>query len=109
MSLVCIYEIILTPSFTYSRFPDLNSFLHEQWEEGYIRDWDANDILAQLKTWQTGDVTKIHGDPDLQTTIGRIKAKGLIMPCQSDLYFSVCFTRFVQSGQQADRFSTARG
>ena len=101
--------IILTLSCTHFRFPDLNSFLHEQCEEGYIRNWDANDMLAQLKTWQTGDITKIHGDPDLQSALGRIKAKGLIMPCKTDLYFSVCFIRFVKFGQKADRLSTARG
>jgi len=68
-------------------YPDLNSFLHECWGENYIRAWDANDMLTMLNTWQSGDVAKIHGDPDLQTALGRIKAKGLIMPSKTDLYF----------------------
>lgn len=68
-------------------FPDLNTFLHEHWEETFLQSWDANDLLVLLNTWQTGDVANIHGDPDLQTALGRIKAKGLIMPCKTDLYF----------------------
>ncbi len=52
-------------------------------------------MLTMLNTWQTGDVDKIHGDPDLQTALGRIKAKGLIMPSKTDLYFPVRFTRYV--------------
>lgn len=64
-------------------YSDLNTFLHEIWEGRYLESWDANDMLALLNTWQTGDVAKIHGDPDLQSALGRIKAKGLIMPCKT--------------------------
>ena len=82
------------------RYPDLNSFLHECWGENYIREWDANDMLTMLNTWQTGDVAKIHGDPDLQTALGRIKAKGLIMPSKTDLYFPVRFTHMLRLDRQ---------
>ncbi|KAK2462240.1 hypothetical protein APHAL10511_005736 [Amanita phalloides] len=68
-------------------YADLNTFLHEGWEGKYLREWDANDMLTLMNTWQTGDVTTIHGDRDLQTALGRIRAKGLIMPCRTDLYF----------------------
>lgn len=60
-------------------------------------------MLTMLNTWRTGDVTKIHGDPDLQTALGRIKAKGLIMPSKTDLYFPVRFTRYV--ADKADRLA----
>jgi homoserine O-acetyltransferase len=71
------------------RYPDLNAFLREHWEAPFLTRWDANDLITLLDTWQTGDVTGIHGDPDLQTALGRIKAKGLMVPCKTDLYFPV--------------------
>ncbi|KAF5370603.1 hypothetical protein D9758_002043 [Tetrapyrgos nigripes] len=68
-------------------YPDLNAFLHEQWELPLLKGWDANDLLTLLRTWQTGDVSKIRDGGDLNKCLGEIKAKGLIMPSKTDLYF----------------------
>ncbi|ESK97072.1 homoserine acetyltransferase family protein [Moniliophthora roreri MCA 2997] len=67
-------------------YPDLNAFLREVWEFGFLS-WDANDLLALMHTWQTGDVSTVQDGGDLGKCLTNIKAKGLIMPCKTDLYF----------------------
>ncbi|CAL1706471.1 unnamed protein product [Somion occarium] len=87
------------------KYSDLNNWLHAEWEDGFLAIWDANDLLTLLETWQFGDVSKLDclstldssltreggsltgGDGDLVGVLGRIKAKALIMPCKTDLYF----------------------
>lgn len=73
-----------------SRYPDLASFLRERWELGFLQNWDANDLLTLLHTWQTGDVSQIRHGGDLRACLADIQAKGLIMPSKTDLYFPVC-------------------
>jgi len=68
-------------------YPDLNSWLRETWEGRYIANWDANDMLTLLHTWQAGDVSIIRDEGDLEQALQAIKAKCLIMPCKTDLYF----------------------
>ncbi|TFK75398.1 homoserine O-acetyltransferase [Pluteus cervinus] len=68
-------------------YPDLNSFLREEWEAGFLGSWDANDLLTLLETWYTGDVSQVRDKGDLAKCLGSIKAQGLIMPCTTDLYF----------------------
>ena len=56
--------------------------------------WDANDMLTMLRTWQMGDVSKVKNvapglQGDLAGVLKTIKAKGLIMPSKTDLYFPV--------------------
>lgn len=69
------------------RYPDLNAFLREDWEGGFLGSWDANDLLTLLHTWQTGDVSMVRDGGDLGKCLSQIKAKGLIMPSKTDLYF----------------------
>ncbi len=57
------------------------------WEDDHLR-WDANDLLAKLDTWQTGDISRnerYHGD--LRAALGGIRAKTIIIACSDDLYF----------------------
>lgn len=69
--------------------PDLDTFLRTDWEERYARR-DAADLLAQLKTWDAGDIAS---DPryggDLTKALGAIAARVLLMPGETDLYFRV--------------------
>lgn len=74
------------------RYPDLNSWLREAWEGRYVTFWDANDMLALLNTWQTGDISLVRDNGDLEKALKSIKAKGLIMPSKTDLYFPVRFS-----------------
>ncbi|KAF9479577.1 alpha/beta-hydrolase [Pholiota conissans] len=68
------------------KYPDLESFLREEWEGGFAG-WDANDLLTLLATWQTGDISLVRDGGDLSKCLTHIKAKGLIMPSKTDLYF----------------------
>lgn len=68
-------------------YPDLNSFIRERWEGGYVNNWDANDMIALLNTWQKGDISIIRDGGDYEKALKSIKAKGLIMPSKTDLYF----------------------
>jgi homoserine O-acetyltransferase len=68
-------------------FKDLEDFLVRSWEAGFLRR-DMRDLLAQLWTWQAGDISAndlYRGD--LQMALSGIKAKVLLMPSATDLYF----------------------
>lgn len=68
----------------------MNTWLSENWEGRYVTDWDANDMIALLNTWQNGDISQ---GGDLEAALSSIKAKGLIMPSKTDLYFPVSTDR----------------
>jgi homoserine O-acetyltransferase len=73
-----------------NRYPDLNSFIRERWEGRFVaNNWDANDMIALLNTWQKGDISIIRDGGDYEKALKSIKAKGLIMPSKTDLYFTV--------------------
>ncbi len=68
-------------------FASLEDFLVRSWEANFLRR-DMNDLLAQLFTWQQGDISAndlYRGD--LQMALAGIKAKVLLMPSATDLYF----------------------
>jgi len=68
-------------------FSNLEDFLVRSWEANFLRR-DMNDLLAQLFTWQHGDISAndlYRGD--LQMALAGIKAKVLLMPSATDLYF----------------------
>ncbi|KAI0709560.1 homoserine O-acetyltransferase [Cerioporus squamosus] len=73
----------------------LEDFLRTEWEGGFLETWDANDLVTLLHTWYTGDVSLVgkstfsaaHDENGFASTLGAIKARGLIMPCKTDLYF----------------------
>ncbi|KAJ7169065.1 Alpha/Beta hydrolase protein [Mycena crocata] len=70
-------------------FQSLEAYLEEAWE-GSQGTWDAHDLLCLLQTWQKGDIS-IFGPAeekgDLAKALGRIKAKVLVMPSRTDMYF----------------------
>ena len=57
---------------------------------GGFRRRDANDLLAMLWTWQHADISanELYGG-DLGKALGAIKADAIVMPCETDLYFTV--------------------
>ncbi|MBP0466117.1 alpha/beta fold hydrolase [Roseomonas sp. PWR1] len=69
--------------------PDLETFLRTDWEERFARR-DAADLLAQLRTWDAGDIADDprHGG-DLARALAAIEARVLLMPSETDLYFRV--------------------
>ena len=67
--------------------PSLEAFLAHAWEPHFLSK-DANDLLAMLSTWQSADISANPlYDSDFQRALAAIKAKAIVMPCQTDLYF----------------------
>lgn len=67
----------------------MESFIREAWEGRFVANWDANDMLALLETWQRGDISIVRDGGDLANSLRAITAQALIMPCKTDLYFCV--------------------
>ena len=62
---------------------DLLSF----WEADHL-DWDANDLLAKLRSWHTADVGKwCQSEGGYEQALTSIKAQAIVMPSRTDLYF----------------------
>lgn len=57
------------------------------WENDHLQ-WDANDLLAMLWTWQNADISDnpLYGG-DFEKALGAIKARTIVIPCSDDLYF----------------------
>lgn len=68
-------------------YSSLEDFLVAFWE-GFFLPKDANNLLAMLWTWQHGDISanELYGG-DLKAALGAIKARAIVMPGQTDLYF----------------------
>lgn len=51
--------------------------------------WDPDDMLSKLHMWQRGDITVATGreNESLEEALAHIKARVLLMPCQTDQYF----------------------
>jgi homoserine O-acetyltransferase len=68
-------------------YSSLEDFLVAFWERFFLPK-DANNLLTMLWTWQNGDISanpQFNGNFD--KALGAIKAKALVMPGQTDLYF----------------------
>jgi homoserine O-acetyltransferase/O-succinyltransferase len=70
-------------------YSSLEDFLVASWEAGFRRR-DANDLLAMLWMWQHADISanELYGG-DLRKALGAITADAIVMPCETDLYFTV--------------------
>ena len=58
--------------------------------QGYFMRRDANDLLGMLWTWQHADIS--HNErynDDFESALNAISARVIIMPCDTDLYFTV--------------------
>ncbi|HEX3884206.1 MAG TPA: alpha/beta fold hydrolase [Stellaceae bacterium] len=70
-------------------YSSLEDFLVASWEAGFRRR-DANDLLAMLWMWQHADISAnelYRGDH--KKALGAITADAMVMPCETDLYFTV--------------------
>ena len=58
------------------------------WENDHVNNWDANNLLTKIFTWQSGDISKgpIYNN-EFKKALRSIKAKTIILPCTEDLYF----------------------
>jgi len=58
--------------------------------ESFFVDWVPADTYHQTLTWMAADVSAHPKfDGDLDRALGAIRAKALIMPCDTDMYFRV--------------------
>ncbi|MFO1038506.1 MAG: alpha/beta fold hydrolase [Geminicoccaceae bacterium] len=65
----------------------VDGFLINFWEAFWLN-CDANDLLNQLETWQSADISRTPGyGGDLGKALGAIRAKAVLCPGESDLYF----------------------
>ena len=68
-------------------FPSLEAFIVGFWE-AFFTEVDANNLLAMLATWQAADISNNSlYDGDFCLALRSIKARALVMPCRTDLYF----------------------
>jgi len=69
--------------------PDLATYLRNDWEASFARRRAAN-CYAQLVTWYHGDISAnpLYGG-DLERALKGIRARVLLMPSETDLYFRV--------------------
>jgi homoserine O-acetyltransferase len=69
--------------------PDLDTFLKTDWEDRYHARRTAN-LYAQLVTWYHGDISAnpLYGG-DLVRALDAIRARVLLLPSRTDLYFPV--------------------
>jgi homoserine O-acetyltransferase len=69
--------------------PDLETFLRTDWEERFAARPAAN-LYAQLRTWDAADISAnaLYGG-DLLAALRAIRARVLLLPGETDLYFRV--------------------
>ncbi len=62
--------------------------LLEDWANDHANNWDANNLLSKLKTWQLNDISKgpLYKNNYVKA-LKSIRAKTILMPCNQDLYF----------------------
>ncbi len=69
--------------------PDLDTYLETDWAASFGACRAAN-LYAQLRTWQHGDISaNPRYDGDLVAALGSIRARVLLLPSRTDLYFPV--------------------
>ncbi|MCQ4261396.1 homoserine acetyltransferase [Stutzerimonas stutzeri] len=68
-------------------FASLEELL-DYWERDHLEQ-DANDLLCVLHTWQSADPARSFGKDSLAEALGLIKARAIVMPGSTDLYFTV--------------------
>jgi homoserine O-acetyltransferase len=65
--------------------PDLETYLRTDWADGFAESRAAN-LYAQAVTWSEADIS---GGGDLPAALAAIRARVLLMPSETDLYFRV--------------------
>jgi homoserine O-acetyltransferase len=72
-----------------SGFTSLEDYLQKSWDVAFAHR-DANNILAQLWTWQNGDIGNCDAfGGDFSKAMAAVTAHMLVMPGQTDCYFQV--------------------
>ena len=58
------------------------------WEDDHVKNWDANNLLSKLSTWQAGDISigPLYNQ-NFKKALQSITARTILIPCKQDLYF----------------------
>ena len=68
-------------------FSSVEDFMISHWERIFLS-LDANNIMAHIWTWQHADISANSlYEGDFEKALGAIKAKAIVMPGQTDIYF----------------------
>ncbi|HLB07424.1 MAG TPA: alpha/beta fold hydrolase [Alphaproteobacteria bacterium] len=68
-------------------YSSVEDFLIRYWEGSFLQR-DANNMLSLVWTWQHGDISANDAyRGDFEKALRAIKARALVMPCRTDLYF----------------------
>ena len=69
--------------------------LFTDWENDHVNNWDANDLLTKLLTWQNSDISASPTyDYNFVNALKSIRSKAILIPCSHDLYFPPEDNRF---------------
>lgn len=69
-------------------YSSLEDFLVRSWEANFLRR-DAHDLLASLETWMRSDISDNPlYEGDLDRALASVRARAIIMPSLTDLYFT---------------------
>jgi homoserine O-acetyltransferase/O-succinyltransferase len=69
-------------------FDSIESFL-ASWESSHLEDWDANNLLAKIRSWQEADISmNAVFSGDFVRALQSITARTIIVSCRQDLYFT---------------------
>ena len=70
-------------------YASMEDWLVRGWEGNFLRR-EGEDLLSMLDTWTVSDISANPVfEGDLDAALGAIKARTLVMPCTTDLYFQV--------------------
>ena len=62
--------------------------LLKDWENDHVENWDANNLLAKIHTWQAADISAGPTyNNNFKKALSAIQARTIVMPCNQDLYF----------------------
>jgi len=68
-------------------YDTIESFL-VSWEDDHVRNWDANDLLAMISSWQSCDLSANAAfSGDFERALRSITARAVVISCRQDLYF----------------------
>lgn len=86
-------------------FSSIENFLVGFWEAFFLS-VNAHDMLSQLRTWQTADLSRTPGySNDIVASLEAISVPGLLMPAERDLYFPAY--EMLEEAARLPRSSTA--
>jgi homoserine O-acetyltransferase len=72
----------------------IEDFIVQFWEANFLRR-DGNDLLAQLGIWKRSDISANETySNDLRAALGAIRARAIVMPGRTDLYFTAEDSKF---------------